>query len=193
MNKKSREMFVAVLILVVIIISTIFVYISTNNNDGNNNASQNHGEGKTIVLTVQEYFDDGNYETNYTTHVFHNDYKSLSDGDILVIKGEILRQPRYGNLPWWVRNLTHIQKATDLVLGGGAEWPLVIYVSKNVTNVYEVNETVEVTLHIKYYDIYQDYGGETWHIYGELPSEAVFNGQYTLGEIIVPPSQVKKA
>jgi len=183
MNGRSGELFVAMLIIIAIL-STIVIYVSTNDN-----TPQNHGEGKTVVLTVQEYYDDIVLEKNDTEHIFHNDYMSLNDGDILILKGKIIQVPAYGRLPWW---LGLDENATRLTLGGGANWPLGLYVYGNVTDEFLLNDTVEVTLHIKYYDIYQEYKDEEWHIYGEFPEESIINGKYSLGEIVVSPSQVKK-
>jgi len=182
MNKKSEEIFIAILIIIAIVAISLYFF----NTD---TKPQNHREGKTVMLTVQEYIDDGVYEKNDTKHIFHNDYRSLEDGDTLILKGKIIQEPLYGPLPWWIKLNTNV---TRLTLGGGAEWPIGIYVIGNVTDKYKLNETVEIILHIKYYDIYQDYKNEEWHIYGEFPEESIINGEYSLGEIIVPPSQVKK-
>jgi len=150
---------------------------------------ENSNSQKTIVMGVTEYLNDGNYTINKTSHVFFNDYRSLKPGDTLIIKDKIVQPPKYGYDRFLKIN------ATSLTISGPDKdsWPIVIYVKENVTDEYKVGDLIEVTLHIGYYDIHQKwYDGSMWHIYGELPDECILNGEYTGGEIIVPPTQVKK-
>lgn len=177
MDTRTKGIVVTAVIIILIAIIAI-AYVSRNND--NHNTS-----GKTVVLTIQEYRDDVVFEKNYTMHTVHNHYNSLNDGDTLILRGVVLQITPYGYYPLFKQNVTGLSL-------GHAEWPIVIFVEGNVTGKYKVEDEVEVTLHIKYYDIYQEYNNETWRINGEFPEESMVGGEYKLGAILVSPSQVKK-
>jgi len=183
---KLDKLMPLLILIVIVIIAFIFVENSKNNSSNNNNNDYTHG--KTVILNVTEYLNDGNYSINRTAHEFFNDYRSLKPGDILIIKGRIVQQPKYRHDPFLNINVTTLTISSP----GKHSWPIVIYVKENVSNIYKVGDLIEVTLHIDYYDIYQEWNGETWHIYGEFPKECIIDGKYTGGEVIVSSSQVKK-
>ena len=147
----------------------------------------NNSNGEVVVMSVNEYINDGIYEKNYTTHEFFLDFRSLKPGDILILKDSLCQEPKYD-----FDNVTKLY-VTRLTMcsPGNSSWPIVIYVNKDVTDKYKMGDIIEVKLHIKHYDFKEEWNGEIWHIYGELPEEAIINGKYS-GEIVVPPSQVKK-
>jgi len=185
MNSKTK-LIVAVVIAIAIIVLSVFILSELRNNgNGQNNENGQNTSGKTVTLTIQGYRDDVVFEKNDTTHTLHISYNSLDDGDTLILQGVILQITPYGYYPLFKQNVTGLSL-------GHAEWPIVIFVAGNVTGKYAVKDEVEITLHIKYYDIYQEYDNETWHIYGEFPAESILNGEYKLGTILVSPSQVRK-
>ncbi len=171
------------LILSIIVIGVIIAGVAVLMSHYKNN----NYKGKVVVMSVDEYMKDGVYEKNYTTHEFSIDFHSLKPGDVLIIKDHLCQQPKYD-----FDNVTKLY-VTRLTLcsSGNSSWPIVIYVNKDVTDKYKMGDLIEVKLHIKYYDFKEEWNGVLWHIKGELPEEAIINGKYS-GEIVVPPSQVKK-
>ncbi|KAA0006813.1 MAG: hypothetical protein FE045_01870 [Thermoplasmata archaeon] len=173
---KTKILILSIIVLLAVFIAGAFI-LKSHNND--------HTKAKTIVMDVGEYLNDGIYEKNYTTHEFHLEYRSLDPGDILIIKDKIIQKPKYGFDDVTKRNVTR------LTIGGNTTWPIVIYVDRDVTNKYKMGDLIEIKLHIKHYDFYEEWNNATWHIWGEFPKEAIIDGKYS-GEIIVPASQVKK-
>ena len=173
------------LFLIIGVIIAAFIFVENSKNSSNNNS--NFNSGKTVVMNVTQYLNDGNYVKNDTKHEFFIDFRSLNPGDILIIKDRLFQEPKYD-----YDNVTKMYVTRLSICSSGKySWPIVIYVDKNVTSEYKMGDLVEVTLHIKHYDIKEKWNNAVWHVYGELPEEAIVNGKYS-GEIVVPPNQVKK-
>jgi len=187
----SKVLYVVVIFIIAIVAIFISLYfLNMGEGTGGGNNTENHtNTNKTVVLSVAEYIDDGNYEINHTTHEFYNDYLSLEPGDTLVIRDKIFQKPKYRGYVDWVGT-----DITTISIGGSNDtWPIVIYVKGNVTKNYNIQDTVEIILHINYYDIHQEWNNETWHIYGEFPEESINNeGKYSGGYILIPENQIRK-
>ena len=176
------------IVIIAAIISAYFVFSGGNSGGNiNNNTNDNTNNSKTVYLNVTQYLNDGDYNVDDKTHEFHNDYKSLNAGDILVVRGNIVQRPKYrGYVDEVGTDITTITIAS----GGKDSWPIVIYVGGNAENGYKIGDAVEVTLHIGYYNIYQEWNNETWHVYGEFPEESIKDGKYGGGYILVSRTQV---
>jgi len=106
---------------------------------------------KTYTMSMNEVLQDRETKTNSTQYTYYSGFKTLNDGDTLIIKDTI-----------W--NMTYnAQYNATLVLFSSNKSEGLIF-SGNITNDFKDGEKVKVMLHIIEDKFDYSYHGQTWKI-----------------------------
>ena len=150
-------------VVIILLIAIFFCGCTDNNNEDSiepKNNNEDSIEPKTVYMTAQDFINDFIFSTSLAEGkmTWKSDYKSLNEGDTLVLTDKIYNITHTG----FISGITNIYfDVEDYVRLGVNASEIVFQYEGNITNEFAIGDNVRITLTVKHFLYTNETSGAT--------------------------------